>query len=102
MRTNETDLARHFIETLRSWLTAEQLATVVTRNATSEYARACASHDFCDANEAMAEAYQTTFDVPMPLSEDEGADRALVACNSAWALARSAEFDVRNLPHDAR
>jgi hypothetical protein len=52
-------VAAMFSTVLREWLTAEQMTVVVERN--TEYENVthgiCASHDFCDANMAMAEAF---------------------------------------------
>lgn len=55
-------LARELARTIRRWLTADELAEAVRRNATPEYAdhNMCATHDFCDANMALDEAYRTT------------------------------------------
>lgn len=56
--TPET-LADTFAAKLREWLSPEQFAEMMKRNALPEYKDigACASHDFCDANEAMAAAF---------------------------------------------
>jgi hypothetical protein len=51
-------IAKAFAAVLRDWLTADQWAEMQARNV--DYSDGvCASHDFCDANEAMAEAFKT-------------------------------------------
>jgi len=49
-------LAAEFFRVLREWLTPEELAEINRRNSTPEYSESCASHDFCDPNQAMADA----------------------------------------------
>lgn len=76
-------------ETLRSWLTPAEMALVNERNATSEYQNCCASHDFCDANEAMFEA----MDQFCQLSDEDHMN----IHNGAWDMAKKANFDVAAL-----
>ena len=53
----ETAIARAFDAKLRADIGACAYAEVVRRNRTLEYDCACASHDFCDANEVMDAAF---------------------------------------------
>lgn len=53
----ETALAKAFDAELRAGIGAESYAEVIRRNRTPEYDGACASHDFCDANEIMDTAF---------------------------------------------
>ena len=53
----EIALAEAFDAELRAEIGAESYAEVIRRNRTPEYDGACASHDFCDANETMDAAF---------------------------------------------
>lgn len=84
-KVDSTTLARQFCEVIKSWLTDEQLNEVNRLNKTEDYYSACASHNFCDANQAMIEAMES---LGLPWQYDYA---SLV--NSAWDIARLAEFD---------
>lgn len=82
------NVAHEFSRVLHEQLGADTMREVVQRNALPEYARCCASHDFCDANVYMAEAFeQVTGRAPDPASD---ADAAL--WNEAWEIAKSEGF----------
>lgn len=102
-------LAIAFARVLRTWLTAEQMATVVeTNRLRADGDLTCASHDFCDANMAMLEAYKKLFqEFPAFPSDvesgdatetDEANDTALM--NAAWSQAKRLEFNVERLTED--
>jgi len=58
MTSTQERIADAFAAVLRDWLTADQWAEMQARNV--DYSDGvCASHDFCDANMAMAEAFET-------------------------------------------
>ncbi|MGP9804045.1 hypothetical protein [Paracoccus sp. NSM] len=81
-------LARAFARRLSDALTPEQLEVVNLTNARPENAACCASHDFCDANEVMAAAFQEVHGrKPDPASDDD-ADQ----WNRAWEAARAGGF----------
>lgn len=104
-RTNGTTelLANEFATVLREWLSPDEFATMRETNA--RYARdgitysdgshgtadgVCASHDYCDANVAMGEAFERIVgrESVMPSEGPQGEhDQAL--WNSAWALAKA-------------
>jgi hypothetical protein len=94
-------LAVEFGRVLRRWLTPDQVSLANTRNA-GEYkdSGACASHDFCDANMAMAEAFDTfglPTDIDLPESGgDSDAVRdnnsASIIWNNAWTKAKESKF----------
>ena len=98
---NTLMLAQSFASTLRRWLAPEQMRAVVARNTLASYSTACASHDFCDANMAMLEAFGAAFTrEPLFLaapSSDDASNAASEAdtqlWNAAWNLARAAGFD---------
>lgn len=80
-------LAMVFTAVLREWLSAEEWAAVVQRNAMDDDPNVCHSHDFCDANEAMIEAHQIAFgcDFPEGWADSEEYTSFL---NAAWETAR--------------
>jgi hypothetical protein len=68
---------------------ADDLAAIRDRNANDpSYAGCCASHDFCDANMPMAEAFAAV--MGRPFVTDTGiADADLTLVNAAWDIARA-------------
>lgn len=82
-----------FTKVLRSWLTAQEMELVVQDASESPYS-GCASHDFCDANMAMAQAFKDVFGRPPEFEpETHEADVCTALWNSAWDLARKGGFD---------
>ncbi len=80
-------VAREFATILRGWATDEQWQTM--RIANSRYAAAgdhgiCASHDFCDANEAMAQAFITVIGRDADIMSDADND----IWDAAWDSAK--------------
>lgn len=63
---------------------------VVQRNRTEESPKVCHSHDFCDANVVMADAFaeEAGHDIDM---DDAG---HLDVWNEAWELARGSRFEA--------
>ena len=78
-------LGDEFINFLGGWLTDYEMGEIQRRNATPAYAACCASHDFCDPNEALSYAFEVTakreLDLANPLHLD--------LCNAAWEYARA-------------
>lgn len=83
--THVNQIAAKFSQLLADHLTREQHAEMINRNFTSGYAGACASHDFCDANEVMAEAFQTV----TGREPDPADDADATVWNAAWSAARA-------------
>lgn len=81
-------LAEQFRASLRAALSGGELIQVDQLNSSPEYQGCCASHDFCDANVYMDEAFTKVMDREMDLQSDE--DMSLI--NSAWSLAKSMGF----------
>lgn len=50
-------IAKRFVSNLEADLTPDQMRTISQRNAHAGMAKSCASHDFCDANIVMHEAF---------------------------------------------
>jgi hypothetical protein len=77
-------IARLFADDYRANVTPQQFAETRYRNSLPTYARACATHDFLDANECMAFAFETIVGRAARPSSD--GDCAL--WNAAWDLAK--------------
>lgn len=85
---NPEILAKAFSAVLFGWLTPEQRATVLERNKAEGNPSICHSHDFCDANMAMVEAFQN-----LGVGEiDSQDDEQTALWDAAWALAKSSGF----------
>ena len=78
-------LAREFAHVLDDWLTPEQMRTVVGHAALGT--KTCASHDFCDANMAMLEAYLTLEECD-ELEEVPDLTDVTDLFNAAWSYAK--------------
>lgn len=77
-------LARVFVALLKRDIGETHYAQVVERNRTEENPSICHSHDFCDANEVMAEAFECVADAPV--DPHNGYDSEL--WSAAWAKAK--------------
>jgi hypothetical protein len=90
-------LSKAFSRVLRDWLTVEQMVAVVQRNRAQDNPNVCHSHDFCDANMAMDEAFTKVVgrecEGEDPETGEEPEDFEL--WNAAWSLAKRNEFTVR-------
>lgn len=80
-------LADAFGQLIRAEL-APHLAEIRRRNALPEYAAACASHDFCDSNMLMVQAWENTFGGEPDASDEAHARRI----NAAWSEVRAKGF----------
>tara|TARA_R110000751_G_scaffold74682_5_gene150831 strand:+ start:932 stop:1216 length:285 start_codon:yes stop_codon:yes gene_type:complete len=92
MNATPEDLATTFTAILRSWLTVRELSDIDATNRRRNddtTSRTCASHDYCDPNEAMQQA-MTEHDV----SDDNLAENE-AACelwSAAWSIAKARGF----------
>jgi hypothetical protein len=90
-------IAADFAAVLRRWLTPGEFAELRRLNGTPAYAGGCcASHDYCDANVAMAGAFATVVGHQVEASSE--ADAAL--WNDAWEIAR--ELHIGPMPDSSR
>lgn len=80
-------VAAAFSSILRETLTKDEMQEVIERNRSLINTTSCASHDFCDANELMAEAF-TEVGIEFDIDNDE--QRML--WGAAWDIATRAEF----------
>lgn len=88
----QVELAQAFSELLREAI-GDRINDVIERNATEENPDACHSHDFCDANEIMLQAWRDC-----GLSEDaivggNPADDAHCLWETAWDIAKEYDFE---------
>lgn len=85
-------LAAEFSRLLREALTAKQMALVVKRNLTN-WPTVCASHDFCDANMVMGDAFERLMgrELSLPLTTRKG-QRDAELWNKAWDIAKAGGF----------
>lgn len=83
-------IAINFSKVLRRWLTPQELAEVVKRNAAQTDTGICHSHDFCGANMAMLEAFEEN---GLPVPEDPNEDHFKL-WNAAWDIAKASNFSV--------
>lgn len=98
-RGDSQALAHEFSRILREWLTEDEIAEVIARNKADRRRRqtaqladpaVCASHDFCDANMAMYEAFQNI--AGHPVDPQNTADVSM--WNKAWSMAKASGFDA--------
>ncbi len=83
-------LAAAFARHLRAQLNPETMEEVNRLNREEYGPNVCASHDFCDANMPMAEAFESLFGREVELNDD--ADLNIWA--EAWDLAKAKGFWV--------
>lgn len=82
-------LAKMFSWEMRCALTKEEMAEVIEANRDLENTGACASHDVCDANMVMMEAWTKFFGVDYINGDD---DEQCRLWSEAWHLAKANEF----------
>lgn len=94
-------IAHEFTRILKDWLPVADWLQVVSRNAEEQDSNICHSHDFCDANMAMAEAFEKVVGRECVANDD--ADIALMG--AAWDEANriwQAEASVAPAPTTVR
>lgn len=84
------ELAHEFSRVLREYLTEDEMEQVIERNAEFDDPAICASHDFCDANMAMNEAFENI--MGHPIDTRKKADLAIL--DKAWNMAKASDFAV--------
>ena len=88
MTTDVNLIADHFQAYLLVEIGLDNACEVDRRNATPEYAGACASHDFCDANMPMAAAFEAVTGREPDVASQADAD----LWNAAWNIAKARGF----------
>lgn len=87
-------LARTFSGILAHDFTKEQMLEMIAKNKTND-PDCCASHDYCDANMTMDDAFRIVMGrsaVPNLLDESPEADADLNLWNHAWNMAKANDF----------
>lgn len=82
-------LAREFGSLIQAAFSVSQFREMVDRNkAEPEDSGVCHTHDYCDSNMVMLEAFQNVF----KREPDMDSDDDLELWNDAWAIAFAADF----------
>lgn len=83
-------IALRFAAYLWNGLAHGQMREIKRRNATPDYGGdICASHDFCDANEPMADAFESVVGHPVALGDTDPQQQAdFTLWGEAWAIAK--------------
>lgn len=87
--THLSILSHEFSRIINEWLTTEEIIEINKRNATPEYANSCATHEFCDPNEAMLMAFSKVYGKEFTLTKGN-----MKLWNSAWDLSKANGFNV--------
>lgn len=89
-------IADRFAAILKKWLTAAEFAEMKRRNEqdAAYVSGACASHDYCDANVALDEAFIAVVGRPMEFDSDADVD----LWNMAWEDARKRHIGAAKEP----
>lgn len=80
------ELSTAFTSLIRSWLTESEIESVNEFNQTS--GDCCGTHNYCDANQAIIDAFSQVFGREVDISSDLDNDY----CNAAWRLSRDNKF----------
>jgi hypothetical protein len=92
-------IAERFATVLLDWLTPDEIVEMRRRNREdpSYSSGACASHDFCDANMAMMEAFESVVGHNMVPSDPNGeiSEEDCRLWGDAWEMARLAYLGGR-------
>lgn len=83
-----TLLSAEFSKVIREWLTEEELQKAIELNNSEKYKNCCATHDFCDPNEAMLQAFEKVQGRELNFQSEE--DSILV--DQAWTKAKENKF----------
>ena len=84
-----TKLANEFSRLLTDFLSPQELINVLAANELEDDDLICHSHDYCDANEIMAEAFKNVVGREIDLQSDD--DRELWC--DAWDVAKENRFE---------
>ena len=85
------NIAEEFRKVIAEWLGEDTRRTIDLVNKIPSNAGTCATHNFCDANAAMLEAFEN-FGID-PLPEDEAKREEMADLwNRAWDIAKAKGF----------
>lgn len=80
------ELSEQFSGIIRDWLTEDELEQVNTANLNS--GDSCETHEFCDPNEAMLQAFNKAFNCELDLQDPLHVE----LFNRAWAVSKKRNF----------
>lgn len=80
-------VAQKFVELLKNEIGSEKFSLVLASNREEVSPHVCHSHDFCDANMVMNEAFKAS--VGVDASEDINNETLLAKWSSAWDYAKN-------------
>jgi hypothetical protein len=92
MNIQTFEIAFQFSMGLRKALSPDQITVINARNAAESNPSVCHSHDFCDANEVMDDAFRNVTGASVTDPETVNDDANLSQWNIAWSIARAARF----------
>src|SRR3990167_3393949 len=81
-------LALTFSHVLKNWLTKDEILQVIFLNEQEISSGICHTHDFCDANQAMIDAFIKLFNCTPEMQNDNDVD----IINAAWEMAKKERF----------
>ena len=85
-------LALTFSHVLKNWLQPAELIKIIELN-DGETSNACYTHDFCDANQAMIDAFMKVFNRTPKMQFEYDVDIYDVdIINAAWEMAKKERF----------
>jgi len=90
MDTTIEKLAKEFSGILKDWTGEESIKAINEKNATRAYVDACASHEFCDPNTAMIEAFANV--MGRSINFQNAGDFSMI--NHAWSTAKENKFYI--------
>lgn len=88
----QVELAQRFSELLKRAI-GQNITDVISRNVMEENRDVCHSHDFCDANEVMLQAWKDCGHDPNDITGETQSDEARRLWQDAWDIAKEYDFD---------
>lgn len=91
--TDKIRLAREFGTLIQEELSTVRFRAMVDRNKAEDAdSNVCHSHDYCDANMTMLQAFQNVFQREPAFLNDSTTEADLALWNEAWQIAKAADF----------
>lgn len=86
-----TRLAKVFSYVLAAWHTERQMKAIVKKNKEEgPNSLICHSHDYCDANQAMIDAFETVYGRNLDFTKED--DMTMI--DAAWTVAKANDFYI--------
>lgn len=84
-----TELAKEFSRLIREKLKPADMGKVIALSKSGDYTTACPTHEFCDANQVMMDAFENLAGRPYSF-DDDSTDHEIT--EQAWTIARENDF----------